>query len=56
MKDLKPIKPTEHPKKPGFFARIINKMDESMKEKADTKAKNNPCCQDDNNGKGGKCC
>lgn len=51
--NLKPQDPTEP--KPGFFTRIINKMDNAMKTKADEAAKN-PCCPDDKNGKGGKCC
>lgn len=40
--------------KPGFFQRIFTKMDQSMKEKADAKAKDS-CCNG-NDGKGGKCC
>ncbi|WP_309397350.1 hypothetical protein [Cerasicoccus maritimus] len=39
--------------KPGFFTRIISKLDSSMKEKADAKAQQS-CCGGD--GKGGKCC
>lgn len=40
--------------KPGFFKRIFTKLDESMKEKADSKAQNS-CCGDGDD-KGGKCC
>jgi len=41
--------------KPGFFTRILNKVDNSMKAKADEAAKK-PCCDGDKKGKGGKCC
>ncbi|WPJ97695.1 hypothetical protein SH580_08230 [Coraliomargarita algicola] len=41
--------------KPGFFTRILNKVDSSMKAKADQAAQN-ACCGGDKNGKGGKCC
>jgi hypothetical protein len=41
--------------KPGFFTRILNKMDSKMKAKADEAAKKQ-CCGNDKNGKGGKCC
>ena len=41
--------------KPGFFTRILNKVDSSMKAKADEAAKNQ-CCGSDKKGKGGKCC
>jgi len=44
--------PTE---KPGFFTRILNKVDASMKSKAD-EAATSECCSDDKKGKGGKCC
>jgi hypothetical protein len=48
-------KPTETSEpKPGFFKRVFTKLDQSMKEQADAKAKNS-CCSGDNN-KGGKCC
>ncbi|WP_309385397.1 hypothetical protein [Cerasicoccus frondis] len=41
--------------KPGFFTRIVSKLDSSMKEKADAKAQQqSSCCGGD--GKGGKCC
>ena len=49
------LKPTDAPK-PGFFKRILNKVDTAMKEKADEQAKNSSCCSDDDKGKGGKCC
>ncbi|MCH6255075.1 hypothetical protein MLD52_00845 [Puniceicoccaceae bacterium K14] len=41
-------------KKPGLFGRLFQKLDNSMKEKADEKAEQGSCCGDD--GKGGKCC
>ena len=40
-------------KKPGFFGRIFQKMDASMKAKAE--AKGESCCGGDDS-KGGKCC
>jgi len=54
MNDLKPIENKTEPK-PGFFGRILKKMDASMKAKADEAAKNE-CCSGDKNDKGGKCC
>jgi hypothetical protein len=47
------LQPT--PEKRGFFTRILNKVDTSMKAKADEAAKNE-CCSGDKKGKGGKCC
>lgn len=44
-------------KKVGFFKRIVNKLDDSMKlkaEEAEEKAQNSCCGGKD--GKGGKCC
>ena len=49
------LKPSDAPK-PGFFKRILTKMDTKMKEKADEQAKNSSCCSSDDKGKGGKCC
>lgn len=49
------LKPSDTPK-PGFFKRILTKMDTAMKEKADKQAKNSSCCSGDDNGKGDKCC
>jgi hypothetical protein len=40
----------------GLFKQLFSKLDRAMKEKADTQAKENSCCSDDSNGKGGKCC
>ncbi|CAA6690059.1 MULTISPECIES: hypothetical protein [unclassified Lentimonas] len=40
--------------KAGFFTRMFTKLDNSMKAKADEKAKNSCCSGDDS--KGGKCC
>lgn len=40
--------------KPGWIARLVNKLDASMKAKADQKATPGCCC-DDGKG-GGKCC
>ena len=49
----KPLQPED--KKPGLFTRIFTKMDSAMKEKADTKAKENACCSGKDS-KGNKCC
>ncbi|MCC6758051.1 MAG: hypothetical protein IT395_00290 [Candidatus Omnitrophica bacterium] len=38
-------------KSKGFFARLIERLDKKMEEKA----KNNSCCSSDKS-KGGKCC
>jgi len=54
MKDLKPIE-NQNEAKPGFFTRILNKVDGAMKTKADEAAKNH-CCDPKDKGKGGKCC
>ena len=40
--------------KPGFFTRIFTKMDDAMKAKADTAAKDSCCSGKDSKGK--KCC
>ena len=50
-----PLKPSDAPK-PGFFKRILSKVDTAMKEKADEQAKDSSCCSGDDKGKGGKCC
>lgn len=53
--DLKPNSQSQTTSsKPGFFKRIITKLDSSMKEKADEKSKSSCCSGSD--GKGGKCC
>jgi hypothetical protein len=49
------LQPTDAPK-PGFFQRILTKVDTAMKTKADEQAKNSQCCSGDDKGKGGKCC
>lgn len=41
--------------KPGFFKRLIEKLDESMARKAEEKAKKGSCCGGGDS-KGGKCC
>ena len=43
------------PKKPGFMGRMIQKLDQAMKKKAEEKARGEGCCGDDDN-QGGKCC
>ena len=52
------LQPTPAPSdtKPGFFQRILTKVDAAMKAKADAQAKNSSCCSGDDKGKGGKCC
>lgn len=52
IQDLKPQESTQE--KPGFFGRMFQKLDDSMKAKADAKAQDNCCSGSD--GKGGKCC
>lgn len=43
--------------KPGFFKRIVDKVDASMKKKADEKTLQSGCCgSEESDGKGGKCC
>jgi hypothetical protein len=42
-------------KQTGFFGRIFQKLDDSMKQKAETKSKQSSCCGG-KDGKGGKCC
>jgi hypothetical protein len=42
-------------KKPGFFGRLFQKLDSSMKQKAEEKAQEG-CCGGDDKSKGGKCC
>lgn len=42
-------------KEPGFFGRIVQKLDDSMKQKAEEKSGQGTCCGG-NDGKGGKCC
>jgi len=54
MDKLKPIETKTEPK-PGFFTRILSKVDSAMKTKADEAAKNE-CCDPNDKGKGGKCC
>jgi hypothetical protein len=42
-------------KKPGFFGRIFQKLDNSMKQKAEEKSQQGSCCGGSDS-KGGKCC
>ncbi len=46
----------EPEKKPGLFKRLVEKLDRSMKAKADEKAASGCCCGDGSDDKGGKCC
>ena len=52
---LQPTESSQPEAKAGFFTRIFTRLDNSMKAKADEKAKNS-CCSGDDKGKGGKCC
>jgi hypothetical protein len=52
-----PISQTQQnhpPRKPGLFKRMIDKLDQAMKQKADQKTK--PCCCSGESDKGKKCC
>jgi|GEM_PF-2410689 len=43
--------------KPGFFKRLVDKLDRSLKSKADSRAQQSSCCGSANDdGKGKKCC
>lgn len=44
-------------KEPGFLGRLIRKLDEGMKQKAEQKHEEGGCCGGGGQGKGGgKCC
>jgi len=44
-------------KQPGFFSKMVQKLDNVLKQKADAKAQQGCCCSSgDDKGKGGKCC
>jgi hypothetical protein len=45
--------PASSEKKPGFFSRIFQKLDSSLKQKAEAK-EGQSCCK--GGGKGGSCC
>jgi len=40
---------------PGFFGRILQKLDNTLKQKAEEKSGEDSCCGGSDN-KGGKCC
>lgn len=42
-------------KQSGFIGRLFEKLDKSMKQKADEKSRESSCCGS-SDGKGGKCC
>jgi hypothetical protein len=46
--------PAEDCCKPGFFKRLVRKLDAAMKTKAEEKAEQGSCCS--GNDKSGKCC
>lgn len=50
-----PRSETARAKKPGFLGRIFQKLDRSLKQKADEQAQQGSCCGG-SDGKGGKCC
>lgn len=57
MKDDKNTPRTPTDEKPGFFKRILNKLDDAMKKKAVEKSQQSSCCgSGSDDGKGGKCC
>jgi hypothetical protein len=43
-------------RKPNIFSRIVRKIDDSMKKKADAAARQSNCCGDDDKKGPGKCC
>ena len=43
-------------KEPGFFGRIVRKLDNSLKQKAEEKSQQGSCCGGGGADKGGKCC
>jgi len=44
-------------KQPGFFKRIVQKLDDSLKKKSEKTSKQSSCCGGNSRkGKGGKCC
>lgn len=45
---------TETTEKPGFFKRMVDKIDNAMKTKAEEKSQQGSCCSGSD--KGGKCC
>ncbi|MFH1768941.1 MAG: hypothetical protein ABH858_07255 [Candidatus Omnitrophota bacterium] len=46
------MKETEKSKKKGFFARLLDKLDKKMAEKAKSK----PCCRGNDDSKEKRCC
>jgi hypothetical protein len=59
MKDQETATKTksETKSKPGFFKRVVDKVDTAMKAKAEEKSQQSSCCgSGDGDDKGGKCC
>lgn len=58
MKDTTTALPLKTTRKPGLFKRLVDRLDRSLKAKADEKAQASCCCDGSNpdKGKGGKCC
>ncbi len=55
--ETKDIKMAPEAKPPGLFTRMIERLDRTMKEKAEKKAAESSCCSPGGkDGKGGKCC
>ena len=52
---LPEISPTPSKKAPGFFSRMFQKLDNTMKQKAEEKSQQNSRCSEEDR-KGGKCC
>lgn len=55
MKPNPPPVPKDSAKTRGIFRKMFLKLDDSMKRKAEEKAREGTCCGDDKKG-GGKCC
>lgn len=47
---------TKTTEKPGLIKKWLNKLDESMKEKAEKASDSNCCGPNSKGGKGGSCC
>lgn len=54
MTQATPTQTAAKPARKGFFGRLFDKLDASMKAKAEKKAEEGCCCKSD--GKGSKCC
>lgn len=55
MTENTPKQTTQKSTERGFFSKMLSRIDDSMKKKADQKAKESECCDPNKKG-GGKCC